>query len=343
MWLRPSFKINFLFLLPFSKLDGLSVAQIGAGHHAFSSIAYFLKKYTKSSFLFVIDKDISTAKSFSFAYNCTQYSSEVSDYIDHEKLPQIVYVASSHSTHFEYEIFLKLGVDLFIEKPLVTSFSQLASLDFLVQKSQSKIFAGFNRPFSKAIKILLNYMKPDFPFTISLTVVGHLIPEDHWYRAKDEGSRIISNLSHWIDLVLFFIFRKDLLVSSLDINISTSSHDKFCDNINLSMISNQGDQISICFTSRSDPFEGVYESILFDQTDLLVKIDDFRYMHIWNKTNYRNFKFFPKDNGHKDCVLQPFSVHNERSWQELKTSTHLMLFIETMLLENNHSSCFKFS
>ena len=89
--------------------------------------------------------------------------------------------------------------------------------------------------------------------------------------------------------------------------------------------------ISIVFSTRNEPYEGVNETINFQQDNINAKIDDFRKIKIWNKDKIINKKFYPKNNGHKKAVLQPFSKIKPRKWKEIKISTQLMLFIEKMV------------
>ena len=89
--------------------------------------------------------------------------------------------------------------------------------------------------------------------------------------------------------------------------------------------------ISIVFSTRNEPYEGVNETINFQQDNINAKIDDFRKVKIWKKDKIIKKSYFPKNNGHKTAVLQPFSGIEPRRWDEIKLSTELMLFIEKMV------------
>ncbi len=94
------------------------------------------------------------------------------------------------------------------------------------------------------------------------------------------------------------------------------------------------------FTSRSEPFEGVNESINFQQDELIAKIDDFRVTKIWRDNYYKKIIHWPKNNGHKTAVLQPFNSEVIRSWEEIENSTMLMLHIENMVSSQESKSRF---
>ena len=134
----------------------------------------------------------------------------------------------------------------------------------------------------------------------------------------------------------------DCLPSYLNVSISYSKSSTPSDNISVSITSSRNDLISLIFTSRSEPFEGVNETINFQQGDLIAKIDDFRVTKIWKRDQYRTYKHWPKNNGHKSCVLQPFNEDLSRSWGEVYLSTKLMLHIENMVKLTKTSSRFDF-
>jgi len=127
----------------------------------------------------------------------------------------------------------------------------------------------------------------------------------------------------------------------LDISISYSNVNTPSDNIAVSLTSPNHDLINLVFTSRSEPFEGVNETINFQHGELTVKVDDFRIAKVWNGASYKEHKYWPKNNGHKAAVLQPFSSDRKRNWSEVEYSTKLMLFIEEMVLSNISNKIFK--
>ncbi len=315
----------------------INVGFIGTGHHSFSSIAFFLCRNTNSKFIWAYDINLKNLKKFKISYGIKD---KLNDYKN--ITPDIVYIVSNHSTHTEYAIdFLNKGVDVYVEKPISTNYEQLKSLDMVLKNTNNKLFAGYNRPFSKAIKYFKNKMVfyNQEPLTASFFVIGHKIPENHWYRKKNEGTRIIGNLGHWIDLSVHILYQKSKMFSCIDVDISYSNLETPSENISVVLTTNFNDIISIVFSAREDPFEGVSETINFQIGELISKINDFRSMEIWEKSSYKKIKYRIKDNGHKEASLQPFNEHH-RQWDELKCSTSLMLFIETMVLNRQKNKTF---
>ena len=339
--LRPKLKLWLILKFPFYSRHGKRVGLVGCGHHAFSSLAYFLTASTKCNITFVLDIDTKASSSLAYAYNSTGVGAE---YIPEKKDADLVYISSNHATHTQYAIdYLNAGCDVYIEKPISITLEQLNSLSAVVSKTKQNVYVGYNRPHSSAINIIKSRIDDNgAPFTLSCFVTGHYIPEDHWYRNPAEGTRVVSNLGHWIDLAVHILFWSGKLPVYLDISISYSNLKTPSDNIVVTLVSSAQDLINMTFTSRSEPFEGVNETINFQQGDLIAKVDDFRVTKIWKDEVYKKYNHWPKNNGHKAAVLQPFSDKPAREWREIEQSTKLMLHIEEMVVSQITNSRFEF-
>jgi predicted dehydrogenase len=330
---RPNLKLWLLFKAPLFRTNGKRVAIIGCGHHAYSSIAYFLTRYSDSTVFYVADKNVEAARSLAYAYALNPEMSMLTSSLNKCEL---AFIASNHASHADYAVdCLNLGMDVFIEKPICTSAKQLKKLSEAVYNSGGCVFSGFNRPYSDAIQSLRERVVVDEnPFSLNCSIVGHALPNDHWYRNEDEGSRVLSNLCHWLDLSIHFLVSfKIKKFEFLDIELFLSDHDTPSENMVINIKSSNQDLISIFFTTRSEPFEGVSEFILFQKGDLIMKIDDFRSTKFWKNENFEEITYHQKDNGHKACVMQPFLEESDRhfrSWEETVLSARLALTVDQM-------------
>ena len=340
---RSSLNFPLFLILSFPNYfkKGKKIGVIGTGHHSFSSLAFFLTKYSDFRFLWAYDIDKISQKKF-----CKTYGIQENIDLPLEKLkkPQLVYIVSNHSTHTSYALkYIKNDIDVFIEKPISTTYAQLESLDKSLRKSSSKVYAGYNRPFSKAMIKVKSKLKKykNSPITANFFIIGHKIENDHWYRQESEGTRVIGNLGHWIDLSVNLFYNQNRFPSKINIDIVYSDNLTPSENISLTFTTPSKDIICIVFSAREEPFEGVSEFLSFQCDDLIAKIDDFRSVEIWEKEKHYKKKYFPKDNGHKNAALQPKYCDNFRSWPELKNSTRLMLFIEEMVKNRIKSKNFK--
>jgi len=283
----------------------------------------------------VIDPDPASSHSFSVAFNAENIPDSYDLGKCGTKTPDIVYIASNHASHSDYAIqFMSYGSDVFIEKPIAITFDQLNKLTSVARNFSGRIYSGYNRPFSPAVTKIRSEIKPVSPISLSCAVIGHFIPSDHWYRDVKEGTRVLANMGHWIDLAVHLLFFRGSFPEYLEISYIFSDGSQPSDNVSISLVSSQHDLISIFFTSRSEPFEGVSESIVFQQDSFIAKINDFRSMEVWREENYEKIVYKPKDNGHRACVLQPYKKVISRSWNELELSTRLILTIEEMAINS---------
>ena len=200
--LRPKLKFWVIIKFPFYSTKGKMVGLVGCGHHAFSSIAYYLTTSSNCNIVFALDTDSKASSSLAYAYNTI----DMGNTYDPNKIgninPDIVYISSNHASHTQYAIqFLERGCDVFIEKPICINNKELSMLSNAIEKTNQNIYVGYNRPHSPSIKIVKdNFIDNGAPFTLSCFISGQFLSENHWYRNPSEGTRIVSNLGHWIDI-----------------------------------------------------------------------------------------------------------------------------------------------
>jgi predicted dehydrogenase len=237
---------------------------------------------------------------------------------------------------------LNKNIDVYCEKPIAVNFNQFDDLIHAIKNSSSSFFAGYNRPYSKAIQTLKTFFNNsgnlNGKFSINCFVSAHDIPSDHWYRNPEEGTRICGNVGHWIDLTVHMLNWRGYIPQNYDVQIMYSNTREPDDNISISITTELGDLATIFITARSEPFEGINETINFQYGKIISKVDDFRNISIWYDDKFYKKRFFPKDVGHKRSVMQPFSKEN-RDLNEVIASTEIMLHITEMVkkLESNKS------
>ena len=318
--------------------SGMTIGIVGCGQFSYSAIAYFLTTSTKNKIAWCVDINIDAAKSLASAYGIENYSGSYSDYLHDTDL---VYIASNHASHTSYAIeCLKNDCDVYIEKPISTTWEQFNELIAVAKLTQRKIYVGYNRPHAPSINLIRNHITDKSkPFTLSCFITGYYIPDDHWYRDPKEGTRVCGNLGHWLDLAVHMIYWGGVAPSDVNISISYSNKETASDNFSAVICTPRGDLITLTFSSRSEPFEGVNESINFQQGNLIAKSNDHRQVQIWIDEKYIKRRFWPKNVGHKAAILQPFDNTIKRDWEELVVSTELMLVITDMVknLETNRT------
>ncbi|WP_018127112.1 Gfo/Idh/MocA family oxidoreductase [Balneola vulgaris] len=325
--LRTKYFRSFYFL---NKPD---IGLIGCGQFQFSTIAFFLSRSFVNRLLFCFDIDENKTNTLSYVYrvkNTVLTKSQIYSYN-----PKIVYIASNHFSHTEYAInYLNKDINVYCEKPISVNFSQFDALIQSIKCSKGKFYAGYNRPYSSAVQTIKNQVlgkqNNKEKFSINCFVSAHDIPGNHWYRNKEEGTRICGNVGHWLDLMINMYNWRGYIPKNYKVQIAYSNNEEPDDNITISITTLEGDLTSITITARSEPFEGINETINFQYDTIIAKIDDFRKLTIWDEENLYKKRYWPKDVGHKRSVMQPFEEDN-RDLSEVIASTELMLYITEMV------------
>lgn len=328
----------------FGRTRTKDVAFIGCGQFAFATIGYFLQRNFGPRIAACHDINDAAARSLARALRVPMVSSHADALLATPDL-RTVYIASNHASHTDYAVrALRRGLDVYVEKPIAVTYDQLTRLLREQRTAPGRLFAGYNRPFSAAIRLLRAQtpIDPAGGMTLQCFVVGHQLGSDHWYRLPEEGTRVCGNVGHWLDLMVHMLAWRGM-PDRLDITIAVADDNEPDDNVCVSIRSDRADLFCVLLTSRSEPFEGINETINFQHGQTICKIDDFRRMTLWQGTRVMTRRFWPKDVGHGRAILQPFASDAGRDWHEVELSTLLMLHIAEMVRQGERQSNFSFA
>ncbi len=320
------------------------IGLIGCGQFAFATIGYFLQRSFGARIAACFDTHEQAARSLAEALRVPHVASDAGAVLATPGL-RTVYIASNHASHADYAVrALAQGLDVYVEKPIAVTHAQLVGLLRAQRSARGRLFAGYNRPFSAAVRRLraLTRVDPAGGITLQCFVVGHQLGPDHWYRRPDEGTRVCGNVGHWLDLLVHMMAWRGL-PDRLQISITAASDSEPDDNVCISIRSDRADLFSVMLTSRSEPFEGINETINFQHGETICKIDDFRRMTVWQGVAVSTSRFWPKDVGHRRAILQPFASDEGRDWHEVELSTLLMLHVTEMVRRGEQQSTFSFA
>lgn len=248
--------------------------------------------------------------------------------LQNPKLKTVV-IASNHASHSSYTVrALTRNLNVFCEKPLATDFAQLAALDAAIAGTEARFHAGYNRPFAPATQVIAGVIRDSRqPISLHCIVHGHLLPEDHWYRHPDEGTRICGNMGHWIDLAVYLMTVRGFVPNTISLTMRSSETAlPIDDNVVLVMTTDAGDLISISLNARHEPFGGVDELISLQCGSFKAQIDDFRSLRYSQNQQERTIRYQYKDVGHAALIASVFQKPAIcRSWDELRLSAALTL------------------
>lgn len=348
---RTWFKVAARLRLPMSagslrlRRSTPDIGLVGCGQFAFATIGYFLSRRFGARIAACHDIDPARAQSLARALRVGAVCDSAAAVAAVPGL-RTLYVASNHASHAEYAgMALARGLDVVVEKPVAVTEGQLAALVAAVRTSKGRVFAGYNRPFAGATRALrrLVTIEAEGGMTLQCFVTGHRLAAEHWYRRPDEGTRICGNVGHWLDLAVHLWSWRGL-PERLDISLTWADDAEPDDNLHVAIRSDRGDLFGVTLTSRSEPFEGIRETISFQHGETIAQIDDFRRLDVWSGPRVVRRRFWPKDVGHRAAILQPFAAPGgfARDWNEVVSSTLLMLHIAQMVRTGQRHSSFSF-
>ena len=236
------------------------------------------------------------ADKYGFNY-CTDKADEI---IEDENI-NTVFITTRHNLHAEYVIkALKKGKNVFVEKPLALTLSELEEIHRVYQsivKAGSltpRLMVGFNRRFSPHILKIKSLFLPEQPKAINFRINAGAVPKDHWvHDPKIGGGRIIGEVCHFIDLAMCIAGSKITSIYADVLKEPGSLNDTLV--INLSFANGSIAGISY-FSNGSKKVPKEYLEIFCNGQTVI--IHDFKTMEIYGKS-IKKMKLKTQDKGHK--------------------------------------------
>jgi predicted dehydrogenase len=185
----------------------------------------------------------------------------------------IVILAGYHSTHAEHAAMAVAAnpeARVLIEKPPALDLAQAARL-IALREAGAHVEIGYNRRFAPmTVAARQEIADADGPTNVTCIVKELRIPDSHWYYWPTQGTRILGNAGHWVDLGLSFIDAEpvSLVVTSAERSIAG-------DEISMAVLFDDGSRLTIVATKLGNGLRGVQEFIEIRRGDVTVRIDDF--------------------------------------------------------------------
>lgn len=181
----------------------LSVSFVGLGQFAQNYLIPPLKKLDVNFFGVANSSPISS-KSAAGA-NKFQLASTNPNAMIFDKNTDVVFIASIHSSHFDYVIqSLNAGKPVYCEKPLCISQEQLDEIKKTREETKGRVMVGFNRRFSEPFQFIKSKIKGvNQPISISYRVNAGKIPLEHWVHNDENKGRIIGEVCHFVDTLIY--------------------------------------------------------------------------------------------------------------------------------------------
>jgi len=113
----------------------------------------------------------------------------------------IIVVATPHDSHAELAtLALTCGRHVFCEKPLALTLDELSEVEKAWRASGRQLAVGFNRRWSPAVLAAQRALaEVSAPKLLVYRVAAGPVPEDHWYRDRRQGGRLLGEVCHFVD------------------------------------------------------------------------------------------------------------------------------------------------
>jgi predicted dehydrogenase len=276
------------------------VGIIGAGNFTKMTLLPALKD-CGASLKYIASAGGLTAKSlankYGFAYSTTDYNEMLLDTdVD------LVMITTRHNHHASQVVeALNAGKQVFVEKPLALSMSELNDIEVAYASSRKMISVGYNRRFAPLIqkaKELLGSTNTSINM-IAIINAGY-IPVDVWvHDMKTGGGRIIGEACHFIDLMIFLSGSK---VKEVMMNALGNNPTENTDNVIITLVFENGSQGAIHYFANGNKAYSKERIEVYSQGRILV-LDNFRKLVGFG---FNGFSSLNKrlDKGHKNQFQQ---------------------------------------
>jgi len=190
-------------------IQRLAVGVLGAGGFASSTLIPALKSGKDTSLISVCAATGSRAQHAARKFEFRECTTDEAKILHHPEVNTVV-IATRHNLHARQVVAsLDTGKNVFCEKPLCLSEAELRTICRAysdVSSSQRLVLTvGFNRRFAPMVRRMKAFLQSIHePLALHYRVnAGYLAP-DHWLNDREQGGgRILGEMCHFVDLLMF--------------------------------------------------------------------------------------------------------------------------------------------
>jgi predicted dehydrogenase/threonine dehydrogenase-like Zn-dependent dehydrogenase len=279
--------------------NNISLGIIGAGNYASRILIPAFKKSGSHLNLIACSAGISGAQ-VGKKYGFQQATTDVNAVFANEKINTVI-IASRHDSHADFVCAaLKNNKNVFVEKPLCLSLTELTKITTQFALTPNTLMVGFNRRFAPHIQKIKSLLAPiTEPKSFIMTVNAGEIPASHWTQTSAGGGRIIGEACHFIDLLRFLAGSP---ISSFQVT-------------RLGNVAIRDDKASISLTFTDGSFGIInylangHRSFPKERLEVfaagkILQLDNFLKLRGYGWANFKKMNLFRQDKGQLECVKQ---------------------------------------
>ncbi|HXE98645.1 MAG TPA: bi-domain-containing oxidoreductase [Dongiaceae bacterium] len=184
----------------------VAISFVGAGSYAMSHLLPNIPKDSEIVLKGILTSSGTSSRTVADKFKFEFCTSDENDIFNSSET-NTVFIATRHNSHAPYvTTALRAGKNVFVEKPLCLTETELAEIDRIYRQPtangpQPLLMVGFNRRFSPLIKILKEKIGSG-PMAMLYRINAGAIPSESWIQDKEiGGGRIIGEICHFVDLL----------------------------------------------------------------------------------------------------------------------------------------------
>lgn len=260
----------------------LTVGLLGAGGFASSTLIPAIQASTESKLVSICAATGSHAQSVGRRFNFRTCTTDESAVLRDPDINTVV-IATRHNLHARQVVAaLEAGKNVFCEKPLCLSEEELSSIAHAYLENDAVhrpvLMVGFNRrfaPMSVKLKSFLTQISE--PLALHYRVNAGYLPPDHWINDREQGGgRIIGEVCHFVDLLMFLAGSPIADVQARSIGTSSRYSG---DNVLVSLRFANGSEGTISYLANGDRSFSKERIEIFGGGSAAV-LDDFRALEL---------------------------------------------------------------
>jgi len=184
----------------------VAISFVGAGSYAMSHLLPNIPKSSEIALKGVLTSTGTSSRTVADKFKFEFCTSDEYDIFNNTET-NTVFIATRHNSHAPYVAkALKAGKNVFVEKPLCLTETELEAIDQIYQQptansQQPLLMVGFNRRFSPLVEFLKEKIGSG-PMSMMYRINAGAIPSESWIQDKEiGGGRIIGEVCHFVDLL----------------------------------------------------------------------------------------------------------------------------------------------
>ena len=315
----------------------VNIGLIGAGNFAQSMLLPPLRS-NNASLVAVSTSTPANAHSVAKRFGFGVVTTDGSEVINNKDV-NLVVCASPHSSHARYVVqSLECSKAVFVEKPLCINREELQRIDDTVERTQGRVMVGFNRRFSAPFTAMKKFFEHRHdPMMMLYRVNAGFIPKSHWIQAPEQGGRIIGEVCHFIDCMVFLTGAIPVRVYAEALG-STNQQNVNHDSVSINIRFNDGSVGSILYFANGDGILAKeYCEVHCEQRSAVM--DNFKTLSLYSNKKMKQLSF-NGSKGHAEEITSTLqSVKNGTampiSYEVIRAVTLASIAVEESLERNS--------